>query len=365
MGKPPKPREDRERGRSREKRSRQDDSRDDREQRGDSRRSSRRDESVRSDGSGGWTTAGRRRSRRSPPRKAVRGGGQSSRKGSPAQGAASLDAEGERDTGRRRTQRSPAQGAASGAESPAQGAALKDRSQRRGSSAQGAASADASGDKIPTWLVRQWRRDGRCFGCGSESHRAIDCTSTPKGILDSSLPKKPKTAGSGQGSAARILNPKGKLAGQGQGPSNKQTKTSAATNAKPNESNKRGSKRTHSPSRTGFTPKTKRPSTSNPQGVDSEPPKPRFSYAETAKTALTYGIVTQEGCHITRKAFGEIQAKMLKLDMAALAKNEWVPDYESWHYSLTFAKVSLADSKSAEEVCKCISNMGYVVKEIT
>ena len=56
---------------------------------------------------------------------------------------------------------------------------------------------------------------------------------------------------------------------------------------------------------------------------------------------------------------------MLKLDMAALAKNEWVPDYESWHYSLAFAKVSLADSKSAEEVRKCISNMGYVVKEIT
>ena len=275
MGKRPKPQDYANHGHFWAKRSR-DISRDAREQLSGSRRSSRLNGGVRSDG---WTKAGRRRRHRSPAqgaapdaegqlsrkdspergaassdvegrttsgcgrrhRRPVQGAasgaegpaqgaalrGRPSRKDSPAEGAASLETDGRTTSGRRRGYRSPAQGAASGAESPAQGAALLDRSPRKGSSAQDADSLDAE--------------ERRCSGCGTLTYLSINRTLVLEGNRDGTLLNKSTTPGLGQGPTVWLSNPKGQLAGKGQGPTNKKYKISKATNAKPKETSKRSS----------------------------------------------------------------------------------------------------------------------------
>ena len=224
MGKRPKPQDYANHGHFWAKRSR-DISRDAREQLSGSRRSSRLNGGVRSDG---WTKAGRRRRHRSPAQGAAPDAeGQLSRKDSPERGAASSDVEGRTTSGCGRRHRSPVQGAASGAEGPAQGAALLDRSPRKGSSAQDADSLDAE--------------ERRCSGCGTLTYLSINRTLVLEGNRDGTLLNKSTTPGLGQGPTVWLSNPKGQLAGKGQGPTNKKYKISKATNAKPKETSKRSS----------------------------------------------------------------------------------------------------------------------------
>ena len=92
--------------------------------------------------------------------------------------------------------------------------------------------------------------------------------------------------------------------------------------------------------------------------------KPKFLYAERAKAALTYGITLENGNHIQKRAYDDIQSSVHKRYMTALERKEYLPEFDDWQYSKSYATVAFADEMSATAGCEWIRSLGYTVKTI-
>ena len=188
---------------------------------------------------------------------------------------------------------------------------------------------------VPNSMIRYWRRNGRCLGCGSEQHKVAQCDA------------KPSTSSGGTGSA-RADQKKASHGGSSTGGTRKEHVPSKSnperTGAKekgpqPQPAGPKGQKRKHegNTSATGFTPPSKKQVSK------------KFEYAKAAENAFELAIVSEDKAHISRKDFNNLRDAADKLFLEQLEKGETdLINVETWSYSNSLATVNVTDEKSRE-----------------
>ena len=192
---------------------------------------------------------------------------------------------------------------------------------------------------IPNAMIKFWRRNGRCLGCGSEQHRVAQCTagpSTPTGSPTSaSVPTDRAKQASQSGKTREGSGPK---APAGKSATNKVTLADTEPRDKGPQSHadSKGQKRKRSvASATGQTPPPKKQATK------------KFEYARAAENAVELAIVLEDKGHISRKDFNNLRDAADKLFLEQLEKGETdLISVETWSYSSTLATVNVTDDKS-------------------
>ena len=213
------------------------------------------------------------------------------------------------------------------------------------------AKAAAAGAGLKS-LKSLWRKEGRCFVCGSESHKIAECPNKSDSH-QSSGGASGKGAGVSTGSKS---NPK---------PRAKTTESNTRSSGPADQTGRKRQRSALSATASGFTPPAKK-STPNPSGKEAtkSTKSQRFSYAKAAAGAKQLAILRQDGSHIARREFGALQVEMNKEFMEILRADGWVPSVDEWIYSSTTAVVSISDARSCEAITDGIKKLGFEVKDL-
>ena len=89
----------------------------------------------------------------------------------------------------------------------------------------------------------------------------------------------------------------------------------------------------------------------------------KFSYAEAAKSAATFVILSKEGKHLAKKYFTLLQEACDKEIIGSLQKGEDPPSIEKWTYSTTMATISFQDKEFYEKLSEVVNDNGFCLEE--
>ena len=182
----------------------------------------------------------------------------------------------------------------------------------------------AAETQIPRAVMDVWKKEGRCYSCGSESHKKSSC---PLGTAAAA-----KVTPSTSASSSKSRRPKGK----------------GASAPKPASSD-RGVKRSRDPAPTGQTPPAKKPATK------------KFSYAEAAANAHEMAIVTKEMGHVSKKDFDKLRTLVEDAWLRQLEEGKEPFEVDQWLYTSQLATFSVPNKNSLDEVGRIIHDQEFLV----
>ena len=217
-----------------------------------------------------------------------------------------------------------------------------------------------------------WRREGRCYICGSASHKYRECkdydpkldngaqggkAANQKPLFTGRRDLKDRTAGASTETTAagpsnewQEVSRKKKTAARAAG-KRPEPSTTTARSATQGAGGKKRSREV-----TGTTPPAKRVQATAP------PPKAqKFSYASATSGATQLVVLTPEGNHCSKSYFEGIQGSVTKEWMDTLNKGDRPFVIDKWEYTTSFASIFTADADSTMKVVNHCTKMGVKI----